>query len=69
MKTLLCDFGREVKFRLIDIGQSQKWLTEEVAKKTGLFFDSYYLHRILTGKSENQKIICAIKDILEMEDE
>lgn len=69
MKMLLCDFGKAVKLRLIDIGQSQKWLTEEVAKKTGLFFDGYYLHRILTGKSENQKIVNAIKEILEMEEE
>jgi hypothetical protein len=65
---LLCDFGKEIKMRLVDMGQSQKWLTEEVTKKTGLFFDGYYLHRILTGKSENQKIVNAIKEILGMED-
>ena len=69
VKMLLCDFGKSVKLRLIDLGQSQKWLTEEVAKKTGLYFDTYYLHKVLTGKSENQKIVNAIKEILSIEED
>lgn len=64
MKMPLCDFGMTVKVRLIELGQTQKWLVEEVSSRTGLYFDAYYLHKVLTGKSENPKIINAIKNAL-----
>lgn len=67
MKMLLCDFGKAIKMRLVETGQSQKWLVEEVCEKTGLYFDSYYLHKILTGKSSNQKVIDAIREILKID--
>ena len=67
MKMLLCDFGKAVKMRLIDIGQSQKWLSEEVRNSTGLYFDTRYLHKILTGANKNPKILAAIKEILGMD--
>lgn len=44
------DFGKQVRIRLIEIGQTQEWLIEQVKERTGDFFDSSYLHRILTGK-------------------
>ena len=44
------DFGKQVRIRLIEIGQTQEWLIEQVKEKTGDFFDSSYLHRILSGK-------------------
>lgn len=44
------DFGKAVKIRLIELEKTQNWLIEQVEKKTGDFFDSSYLHRILTGK-------------------
>lgn len=69
MKMPLCDFGRTVKFRLIELGQTQKWLVEEVSSRTGLYFDTFYLHKVLTGKSENPKIIDAIKDALMLQKE
>lgn len=44
------DFGKQVKIRLIEIGKTQEWLIDQVKEKTGDFFDSSYLHRILSGK-------------------
>lgn len=44
------DFGKAVKIRLIEMGQTQEWLIEQVKKETGAFFDSSYLHKILAGK-------------------
>lgn len=49
-KTKVSDFGKQVKIRLIELGQTQEWLIEQVKEKTGDFFDSSYLHRILSGK-------------------
>ena len=61
------DFGKTVKHRLIDIDQSQGWLVEEVKKKTGLYFDSSYLQKILNGKSSAPKLVNAISEILDIE--
>ena len=44
------DFGKEVKIRLIEIEKDQSWLIEQVKERTGDYFDSSYLHRILAGK-------------------
>ena len=44
------DFGKAVKVRLIELEQTQSWLIEQVQEKTGDYFDSSYLSRILTGK-------------------
>lgn len=44
------DFGKAVKIRLIELGKTQDWLIEQVKGATGSYFDSSYLHRILTGK-------------------
>lgn len=44
------DFGKRVKIRLIELGKTQEWLISQVKEKTGDFFDSSYLHRILSGK-------------------
>lgn len=45
------DFGKAVKIRLIELEQTQEWLIEQVKARTGDFFDSSYLHRILAGKT------------------
>lgn len=60
------EFSKAIKHRLIDLGRSQAWLIEEVKAKTGLYFDSSYMSKIMTGKENNQKIIKAIKEILEL---
>ncbi len=60
----LCNLGREIKKRLIDLNKTQEWLIAEVKADTGLFFDSSYLYKILTGKLATPKIITSIKKIL-----
>ena len=44
------DFGKAVRIRLIEINKDQNWLIEQVKERTGDYFDSSYLHRLLTGK-------------------
>lgn len=67
MKYSYSDFGKEVKKRLIEIDKTQEWLIAEVRKDTGLFVDSSYLNRILTGRNNSPKIIASIKKTLAME--
>ena len=58
------DFRKAVKIALVEQDKKAKWLIEEVAKRTGLYFDDSYLSKILNGKNNNPKIVEAIKDIL-----
>ena len=44
-------------------GKPQKWLEESVAEKTGLYMDSGYMYKLLTGKACSEKIINAIREI------
>lgn len=62
--TKICDFGKEVKKRLVDINQSQAWLISEVERDTGKYFDSGYLHRILRGEVSTPGIVASIRKIL-----
>ncbi len=43
-------FGKQVRIRLIEMDKTQEWLIDQVKERTGDFFDSSYLHRILSGK-------------------
>lgn len=61
------DFGLVVKTELLRQGKEQKWLEEAVTEKTGLFMDSGYMHKILTGKRNAPKVVAAIKEILNIE--
>ena len=61
------DFGLAVKTELLKRGKEQKWLEETVSKQTGLFVDSGYMYKILTGKRKAPKITAAICEILELE--
>ena len=71
------DFGKAVKIRLIELGQTQAWLIEQVKEKTGdMSFDSSWLHRILSGKlaakygrNGNPGKADVIREILGMEKE
>ena len=65
-KRPITDFGKSVKFALIDEGKTLTWLSAEVTKKTGLYLDSSYMNKILTGQKNPEKIIDAIKEILEI---
>lgn len=67
--TKLSDFGLCVKTELLKKSRTQKWLEEEVTKKTGLYVDNGYMHKILTGQRNAPKIVEAICDILNIEKE
>lgn len=56
-----------MKKKLVDIDKSQEWLIDQVKSKTGLFFDSSYLYKILTGQRNAPLIKQAINEILELD--
>ena len=62
----LTAFGKQVKYRLIDLGKTQLWLQEQITEKTGLFMDSSYLYKVLTGERNAPKIAAAIREILDI---
>lgn len=62
-----CEFGKEVKKRLVDIEQTQSWLAEKVSQDTGLWVDAAYLSNTLAGRRTPEKIMTSIKKILKME--
>lgn len=61
------DFGLCIKTELLRIGKDQKWLEKTVTEKTGLFVDSGYMYKILTGQRNAPKIVAAICEILNIE--
>ncbi len=63
----VCDFGKEVKKRLVDLDQSQEWLIAQVHSDTGLFFDSSYMHKILTGALKTPRIVESICKVLNIQ--
>lgn len=65
----LTPFGKEIKKRLVDIGQNQTWLILRVAERTGLYFDRSYMYKIQTGQLATPKIVQAIREILELPQE
>lgn len=60
------DFGLSVKTELLRRGKEQKWLEETVSAQTGLYVDSGYMYKILTGQRNAPKIVEAIREILEL---
>ena len=62
------DFGLCVKTELLRIGKEQKWLEKTVSEKTGLYVDSGYMYKILTGQRNAPKIVAAICEILNIQD-
>ena len=60
-------FGLCIKTELLRNGKTQKWLEETVTEKTGLFVDSGYMYKILTGQRNAPKIVEAICEILNVE--
>lgn len=62
------DFGLCVKTKLLQTGKEQKWLEEAVSAKTGLYVDSSYMYKILTGQRNAPKIVAAICEILNIQD-
>ena len=66
-KRKLTDFGLQVKIALLEKGADQNWLASKVAEQTGLFADSSYLYKILTGQRNAPRITEAISSILNLE--
>lgn len=62
------DFGLCVKTELLRRGKEQKWLENAVTEKTGLYMDSGYMHKILTGQRNAPKIVAAIREILNLKE-
>lgn len=60
--------GLQVKTELLRQGKEQKWLEEKVTEATGLYVDSGYMHKILTGKRSAPKVVQAIREILDIPD-
>lgn len=63
----ITDYGMRIKMRLLELNKNQNWLIDEVASRTGLYFDSGYLHKIMTGTEKSEKVLTAINDILGLE--
>lgn len=61
------DFGLSVKVKLLQKQKTQKWLAEEVTRRTGLYVDSGYMYKILTSQREAPKVVDAICEILNIE--
>ena len=61
-------WGLQVKTALLKKGKTQTWLEEEVTKRTGLFVDSSYIYKILSGQRNAPKIVTAINEILEIKE-
>lgn len=62
----LTPFGLQVKTELLRRGREQKWLEEEVTARTGLYMDSGYLYKILTGRRSAPRAVQAIREILDL---
>ena len=65
----LCQYGKEIKKRLVDIDQTQEWLIRKVREDTGLFFDGSYLYKVLVGKNRNPKIMASIERMIGLVDD
>ena len=59
-------FGKEIKKRLIDLDKEQKWLIENVSRRTGRYFDDSHLWKICNGVLSTPDVVEAICDILEI---
>lgn len=59
-------FGKEIKKRLVDMDRNQMWLIEQVRSKTGLYCDSSYIRKIMTGQLATPSIVQAIREILDI---
>ena len=60
-------FGLEVKTKLLGPpNRTQMWLAEEASRVTGMYVDSAYISKILTGQRNAPKVVQAIREILDL---
>ena len=64
----LTDFGLCVKTELLRRGMEQKQLEKSITELTGLYVDSGYIYKILTGQRNAPKVVQAIREILNIPD-
>ena len=64
----ITSFGKSIKIRLIEMEKTQDWLIEQVKNRTGLFFDSSYLWKIMNGVVATPGMVEAIREILDLPD-
>ena len=62
------EFGKQIKIRLVELDKNQTWLIEQVKQQTGLYCDSSYIYKIMTGKIATPSIVQAIREILDLPD-
>lgn len=60
------EYEKAVKRRLIELDKPQKWLISEAKRETGLYLDSSYLSKILSGRKKAPRMRQAITRILEL---
>ena len=65
-KSKFTDWGLAVKTELLRKGKTQSWLESEITSRTGLYMDSGYIYKILTGQRNAPKIVSAINEILKI---
>ena len=64
-KKRLTEYGKKIKFALIDMGKKQEWLISEIKSRyPDIYVDSSNLYKILTGDITKGKVISAINEIL-----
>lgn len=63
------DFGLCVKTELLRQGKEQKWLEETISEMTGLYVDGGYMYKILTGQRNAPKIVAAIREVLNIQED
>ena len=63
-KKPLCDFGKKIEIRLVEINRTNAWLIDQVANDTHRYFDRSYLHKVKTGELSTPKIVKSISKIL-----
>lgn len=68
-KNRYTEFGILVQIGLLKSGHSQKWLIQRCREQTGMYIDSGYLNRLLTGQRNSPKLEAAIKEILHLKEE
>lgn len=62
-------YEKKVRHRLIDLGQSQTWLIEQVKAATGMYCDSSLLHKMYAGKLKVPNIRRAVDQVLGIKEE
>lgn len=66
---MLTEFGKLIKKRLIDLNKTQAWLIERLQEETNLYVDSSYLYKIMHGVNNSPKILAAIANILDLNED